>query len=183
MTPRAASFIMRSSRGTCGASMKRLLTNKGTRTGIFFGATSGVITTLGLIVGLYAGTASLVAVLGGILVVAVSDAMSDALGIHLAQEADPESTGANIWGATVSTFLTKLIVALTFALPLILLPLAIAVLVAICWGLVVITLLSAYLARAQKAPVLPVVAEHLFIAIVVVVVAHFIGVWIQTALS
>ncbi len=163
--------------------MKVLLNNKGMRTGVFFGATSGVITTLGLIVGLYAGTASLVAVLGGILVVAVSDAMSDALGIHLAQEADPESTEANIWWATASTFVTKLVVALTFALPLLLLPLQVAVLVAVAWGLVVIVLLSYYLARAQQQPVLPVIAEHVLIAIVVVVVAHFIGVWIQSAFA
>ena len=56
--------------------MKKLLSNKGTRTGLFFGASSGVITTLGLIVGLYSGTGSLVAVLGGICVIAVADAMS-----------------------------------------------------------------------------------------------------------
>ena len=34
--------------------MKRIIKNKGARTGIFFGATSGVITTIGLIVGLHA---------------------------------------------------------------------------------------------------------------------------------
>lgn len=59
--------------------MKWLLKNKGAPTGVFFGATSGVITTVGLIAGLYAGTESVVAVLGGILVIAVADAMSDAL--------------------------------------------------------------------------------------------------------
>jgi VIT1/CCC1 family predicted Fe2+/Mn2+ transporter len=163
--------------------MKRLMENKGARTGFYFGATSGVITTIGLIVGLYAGTASLVAVLGGILVVAVSDAMSDALGIHLAQEADPESSSAHIWAATISTFVTKLLVALTFALPLIFLPLGVAVVVSVGWGLIVIVLLSYYLARAQKASVLPAIAEHLAIAIVVVVLAHFIGVWVQSVFS
>jgi VIT1/CCC1 family predicted Fe2+/Mn2+ transporter len=163
--------------------MKRLMDNKGTRTGIFFGATSGVITTIGLIAGLYAGTDSLVAVLGGILVVAVSDAMSDALGIHLAQEADPDSNSAHIWAATISTFLTKLLVALTFALPLMFLPLGIAVLVSVGWGLIVIVLLSYYLARTQKTAVLPVVAEHLTIAIVVVVLAHVIGAWVQSVFS
>ena len=163
--------------------MKRLMDNKGTRTGIFFGATSGVITTMGLIAGLYAGTDSLVAVLGGIFVVAVSDAMSDALGIHLAQEADPESSISHIWAATISTFLTKLLVALTFALPLLFLSLDVAVLVSVGWGLIVIVLLSYYLARTQKVSVLPVVAEHLAIATVVVIVAHFIGVWVQSVFS
>jgi VIT1/CCC1 family predicted Fe2+/Mn2+ transporter len=163
--------------------MKRLMDNKGTRTGIYFGATSGVITTIGLIAGLYAGTDSLVAVLGGILVVAVSDAMSDSLGIHMAQEADPESSSAHIWAATISTFLTKLLVALTFAVPLIFLPLGVAVIVSVGWGLIVIVLLSYYLANTQKVPVVPVVAEHLAIAVVVVILAHFIGVWVQSVFS
>ena len=64
----------------------KFLVNKGVRTGLFFGATSGVITTLGLITGLNAGTHSITAVLGGIFVIAVADSMSDALGIHLAEE-------------------------------------------------------------------------------------------------
>ena len=53
--------------------MKGILENKGARTGVFFGATCGVITTIGLITGLYAATVSQVAVLGSILVVALAD--------------------------------------------------------------------------------------------------------------
>ena len=163
--------------------MRRILKNKGARTGVFFGATSGVITTIGLITGLNAGTQSLVAVLGGILVVAVADAMSDALGIHLAQEADPDATSEHIWAATIWTFLPTLVVALSFALPLLILPLQLAVAVSVGWGLLVITLLSAYLARIQNVPALHVVTEHLGIAIVVVAVSHFIGVWVHGTFS
>ena len=163
--------------------MKRIIKNKGARTGIFFGATSGVITTLGLIVGLNAGTKSMVAVLGGILVVAVADAMSDALGIHIAQEADPDSTENHVWAATFWTFITKLIVALSFALPLLWLPLQMAVAVAVGWGLMVITLLSAFLARMQRVAALPIIAEHLVIAIVVIAISHYIGVWVNSAFA
>lgn len=163
--------------------MAKILDNKGARTGIFFGATSGVITTIGLIVGLNAGTQSLVAVLGGILVVAVADAMSDALGIHLAQEADPDSTGEHIWAATIWTFLTKLTVALSFAVPLLFLPLQVAVMVSVGWGLLVITLLSTYLARMQGVAVFPVVAEHVVIAVSVVGISYFIGVWVQNSFA
>jgi VIT1/CCC1 family predicted Fe2+/Mn2+ transporter len=163
--------------------VKRLLKNKGARTGVFFGATSGVITTVGLIVGLYAGTESVVAVLGGILVIAVADAMSDALGIHLAQEADPDSTSEHIWSATISTFLTKFIVALTFAVPVMWLPLETAVMVSIGWGLLIIALLSWFLARSQQNAVLPVVLEHLGIAIAVIIISHYIGVWVHTAFA
>jgi VIT1/CCC1 family predicted Fe2+/Mn2+ transporter len=163
--------------------LKRLLKNKGARTGVFFGATSGVITTVGLIAGLYAGTDSVVAVLGGILVIAVADAMSDALGIHLAQEADPDSTNEHIWSATISTFVTKFVVAITFAVPLLWLPLDTAVIVSMCWGLLVIAVLSIALARAQQNSALPVVLEHLGIAIAVIVISHYIGVWVHAAFA
>jgi VIT1/CCC1 family predicted Fe2+/Mn2+ transporter len=62
--------------------------------------------------------------------------------------------------------------------PLIWFPLQLAVAISVGWGLLVITLLSAYLARVQKSPVLHVVTEHLLIAIVVVAVSHYIGVWV-----
>ena len=163
--------------------MKRILRNKGARPGIFFGATSGAITTIGLIVGLHAGTQSLVAVLGGIFVVAVADAMSDAMGIHLAQEADPDSTSDHIWAATIWTFITKLVVALSFALPLLWLPLQTAVIVCVSWGLLIITLLSAYLAHIQRVKALPVITEHLAITIVVVTVSYFIGVWVRASFA
>ncbi len=150
---------------------------------MFFGATSGVITTVGLIAGLYASTEFVVAVLGGILVISVADAMSDALGIHLAQEADPDSTIEHIWSATFSTFCIKFVVAISFAVPLLWLPLQTAVIVSIGWGLVIIALLSWFLARAQQNPVLPVVLEHLGIAIAVIVISHYIGLWVHAVFA
>jgi len=156
-----------------------LFKNDGARTGLFFGATSGVITTLGLIIGLNAGTHSITAVLGGIFVIAVADAMSDALGIHLAEEADPNATTQHVWSATISTFLNKSIFALSFAVPLLLLPLDQAVIASLLWGMLVIVVLSYFLARAQKASIIMIVAEHLGIAILVVVFSHLIGVWVS----
>jgi len=151
----------------------------GARTGLFFGATSGVITTIGLITGLNAGTHSVTAVLGGIFVIAVADAMSDALGIHLAEEANPNATTQHIWSATISTFLNKFIFAISFAVPLLLLPLNQAVIASLLWGMLVIIVLSYFLARAQKASPVLIVAEHLGIAILVVVLSHLIGEWVS----
>lgn len=153
--------------------------NDGARTGLFFGATSGVITTVGLITGLYAGTRSVAAVLGGIFVIAVADAMSDALGIHLAEEADPDTTTGHVWAATISTFLNKFIFALSFAVPLLLLPLDTAVAASLLWGMLVIVVLSYFLARTQNTKPLHVIGEHLGIAVLVVVLSHFIGVWVN----
>ena len=146
---------------------------------MFFGATSGVITTIGLIAGLHAGTNSVTAVLGGILVIAVADALSDALGIHLAEEADPNATQHHIWAATVTTFVTKFLFAITFAIPVLLLPLQPAVIVSVVWGIAVIAVLSYFIARAQESSPLAIIAEHVGIAVLVVVVSHFIGVWVN----
>ncbi len=154
------------------------LKTDGARTGLFFGATSGVITTIGLIVGLNSGTQSVTAVLGGILVIAVADAMSDALGIHLAEEADPRTDHGHVWAATITTFLTKFIFSISFAVPLLLLPLQPAVIASVAWGILVIVILSYFLARAQQASPLAIIAEHVGIAVLVVVLSHYIGVWV-----
>ncbi|MBU2678074.1 MAG: hypothetical protein KJP16_13435 [Gammaproteobacteria bacterium] len=151
----------------------------GARTGLFFGATSGVITTIGLIVGLNSGTNSVTAVLGGILVIAVADAMSDALGIHLAEESDPDTTHSHVWAATIMTFLTKFVFSISFAVPLVLLPLGPAVLASVAWGILVIVVLSYFLARSQGESPIATIAEHAGIAILVVVLSHFIGVWVS----
>jgi len=79
------------------------------RKGFSFGLTSGIITTLGLIVGLHSGTASKAIILGGIITIAIADAASDALGIHISEEAESHHTHKQIWGATLSTFLSKLV--------------------------------------------------------------------------
>lgn len=154
------------------------LKSDGARTGLFFGATSGVITTIGLIVGLNSGTQSITAVLGGILVIAVADAMSDALGIHLAEEADPNTDHGHVWAATIMTFVTKFVFSISFAVPLLLLPLTTAVLVSVVWGLLVIVILSYFLAKSQDESPLYIVSEHLGIAILVIVFSHYIGVWV-----
>jgi VIT1/CCC1 family predicted Fe2+/Mn2+ transporter len=157
--------------------------NDGARTGLFFGATSGVITTIGLIAGLNSGTRSVTAVLGGIFVIAVADALSDALGIHLAEEADPNATQQHIWAATVTTFLTKFLFAISFAIPVLLLPLWPAVLASVGWGILVIGVLSYFIARSQQSSPVAIISEHVAIAIVVVVASHFIGVWVNAVFA
>ena len=99
------------------------------KTGVSFGLTSGVITTLGLLVGLHAGTHSRTAVLGGILTIAVADALSDALGIHITEEANRRGSTAHVWESTAATFTVKFISAASFALPVLMLPLEQAVIV------------------------------------------------------
>ena len=153
--------------------------NDGTRTGLYFGFTSGVITTLGLIVGLHSGTQSLTAVIGGIILIAIADGASDATGIHLSKEADPAATARMVWMATLATFLSKFTVSMSFLPPVLLLPMETAITTAIVWGLLIIIALSFFIARNQKVHPLPVIIEHCLITLAVITVAHFVGVWVN----
>jgi vacuolar iron transporter family protein len=149
------------------------------RMGLSFGLTSGVITTLGLIVGLHAGTNSRAAVLGGILTIAIADSLSDALGIHLAEESKGMAPVLQVWESTVATLLSKFIIAATFAVPLLLFQLWTSVLVSLFWGLAILTMLSFFTARTQHIPAWKVIGEHLLIALSVVIVSYYVGLWVS----
>lgn len=148
--------------------------------GLGFGLTSGVITTLGLIIGLHSSTHSFKIILGGIIIIAVADALSDSLGVHISEEAESQHSTKEIWEATASTFLTKFIVALTFIIPFLFLNLDYAIIASIIYGLTLIGVFSYFIAKQEKTKPLHVVSEHIIIAILVILITHFVGVWADT---
>ena len=150
------------------------------KVGISFGLTSGVITTLGLMVGLNSGTHSRLAVIGGVLTIAVADAMSDALGMHLSEEAHRKKTKGDIWESTFSTFISKLAIASSFIVPVLLLPLTSAIAVSIAWGFSLLSYLSFRIAKAKDEKPFPIIAEHIMIAASVIVITYFIGVFVSS---
>lgn len=143
--------------------------------GLSYGTTSGVITTLGLLIGIGAGTDSRLAALSGILVIAFADAMSDALGIHISEESEGNNPTKSVWISTVATFATKLIIALSFIIPVLLFPMTLAVSVAIAWGVLLMTLLSYRIALSNKMKPATVIAEHMSITVVVIIASYYIG--------
>jgi len=150
------------------------------RKGFSFGLTSGIITTLGIIVGLHSSTHSTLVVIGGILIIAIADALSDALGIHISEESEIKHSTREIWESTISTFLSKFVFALTFIIPFLLLSLSAAIIASLIWGFSLIILFSLYLAKQENLKPYKVVLEHLIIAIIVVVITHYVGDWIAT---
>ncbi len=153
------------------------------KVGFSFGLTSGIITTLGLMVGLHSGTGSKLVVLGGILTIAIADAFSDALGIHIAEESENVHSQKEIWESTVSTFFSKFLFALTFIVPILLFDLSTAILVSVIWGLAVLSVISFVMAREQRQNPWTVVAEHLAIALAVIIITHYVGDWISLRFS
>ena len=144
---------------------------KSFKIGLSFGLTSGIITTLGLIVGLNAGTQSKLIILGGILIIAIADAFSDSLGMHLSEESERKKH-KDVWKATFATFFSKFFFALTFIIPILLFELNTAIIVSIIYGLTLIAILSYNITPGKKWKA---VLEHLGIAIIVIILTNFIG--------
>jgi VIT1/CCC1 family predicted Fe2+/Mn2+ transporter len=151
--------------------------------GFSFGLTSGIITTLGLIVGLNSGTHSQLAVIGGILTIAIADSLSDAMGIHISEEAENKHTSKEIWESTFTTFFCKLIVASSFIIPVLIFALENAVIISVAWGLVLLIIFSYKIAKNSKKNILHVVGEHLIIGVIVIIIADFVGIIISNIFS
>jgi VIT1/CCC1 family predicted Fe2+/Mn2+ transporter len=148
---------------------------KSYKKGLSFGLTSAVITTLGLMVGLNSGTGSKLAVISGILIIALADAFSDSLGIHISEEADRKNKPRHIWEATIVTFLSKFLFALTFVIPFLFFNLKISSLISIAWGIILLSVLSFQVGKQGRENPYRVVGEHLFIAVIVIILSYLLG--------
>ena len=150
------------------------------KTGLSFGLISGIITTLGLMVGLHSGTGSKIVVIGGILIIAIADAFSDALGIHVSEESDKQRNHRQVWESTISTFISKFFVALSFVIPVLLFKLSTAIHVSVGLGLLLIGFFSFYLAKQKGKKPFLIVLEHVIIALLVIIITHYIGDLVST---
>jgi VIT1/CCC1 family predicted Fe2+/Mn2+ transporter len=107
--------------------------------------------------------------------IAIADAFSDALGIHVSEESENTHSEVEIWESTVATFLTKFTFAVSFIAPILLFSLSTAILISVIWGLSLLGLFSFYLAKKQGLKPWRVISEHIIIALIVVAITHYIG--------
>jgi len=152
--------------------------NHSIKIGFSFGLTTAIITTLGLMVGLESGTSSRLAVIGGVITIAIADAFSDALGIHVSEESENKHTSKEIWMSTISTFITKAFFASLFIIPLLIFTLGTAIIVSVIFGLLLVVIFSYILAKQQGSKPWPIVGEHLLIASVIIIITHYLGKWV-----
>ena len=150
---------------------------KAINAGLGFGITSGVTTTLGMVVGLLSSGATKPAILSAIFIIAFSDALSDAFGVHVSQESQ-EGSQKDPWKAALVTFFAKLIVALTFTIPIFLFSFSGQIYASILWGIFLTITYSFYLGKKNKENVLAVVSEHLLVSVCVIFVSYFIGAFV-----
>lgn len=150
--------------------------------GFFFGLTSGIITTLGLMVGLYSstvGTQAKLIVIGGILTIALADSISDSIGIHISQKAENIVSIKDIWESTFFTLICKFIFSSIFIIPILFLRLKTAVIINIMIGFYLVIVTSIAIARERNEKPIIVITEHLAIFGIVIILTYYIGQWIH----
>jgi vacuolar iron transporter family protein len=145
--------------------------NKSKKRGIGFGITSGIITTLGLMIGLYEATNSKLAILGGIITIAFADAFSDSFGIHISEEAAGKNK-KNVWQSAKSTFTAKFLTAIIFVIPIIFLELKMAIIINILAGFLILSIFTAKITKENKRKA---ILEHLLISSIVITITFFVG--------
>jgi vacuolar iron transporter family protein len=139
-----------------------------------FGATSAIITNLGIITGLDTLTHPKLSIIGALLVIALADNLSDSFGIHIYQESE-HIAKKEVWFSTLTNFFTRLFVSSTFIILIIVLPIRLAAVCSVIWGLLILTVMTYTIAKQQKINPFSAIFVHLTIAFVVVVASNFIG--------
>jgi vacuolar iron transporter family protein len=139
-----------------------------------FGATSSTVTSLGIIFGLLTSGNPKAGVIGALLVIAVADNIADSLGIHIYRESTATQK-ENTRMFTISNFVTRFGITLTFVVLFAFLPLDYAAVSCTAIGIGILVFLS-YLIGIQRHTSIPrEIAVHLGIAIPVIVISHFLG--------
>ena len=148
---------------------------------ISYGGTAAIVTSMALISGLTAADTTKPVVVSALLIAAVADNLTDALSVHTFQESEQLGRKDAVTG-TITNFVTRLLLGVSFVPLVVLFPLAHAAKAAIVWGALLLAILTYLVARQRKVnPALEVV-KHLFVASGVIIASTLIGHWIGAAL-
>ena len=139
-----------------------------------FGSTSAILTNMAIIIGMDTASNAKLAIIGSLLVIAVADNISDSLGIHIFQESEGLSQ-KKVWLQTITNFFSRLVTSIGFILIIATLPLNIAIIFSLIYGLLILSLVSYTIALSKKMNPIYSILEHLFIAVIIILLSRFFG--------
>jgi len=146
-------------------------------TTLSYGGTAALVTCMGLVVGLGTAASSRAALVSGLLVIAVADNLSDSLAIHVYQESE-RLEASRAFRSTIINFLVRLLVAGSFVLLALFLPLEQVMPATLLWGTLLLSALSYAIARHRRVSPALEIGKHLGAALVVIGVSRAIAAWI-----
>ena len=136
-----------------------------------------MMTSMALIVGLGSANTGKTSIIAGLLIIGIADNLSDSLGIHIHEECDTKATEA--FSLSASNYVTRLVIVCSFIAIVAVLPYGVARAVTLAWGVVLLSVLTYFIAKARSARPAYEIALHLFVAAVVVASSGAIGVLIR----
>jgi vacuolar iron transporter family protein len=144
-----------------------------------YGGTAAVITDLALIMTLHATPNARSQIISGVLVIALADNISDALAIHVYQDAADRDRRRSVVN-TLWNFLARLLVSLVFIALVVVLPMPTAAIASGAFGLAVLALITYEIARDQRANPWLMITEHVLVAVVVITASNYLGRFISS---
>ncbi len=139
---------------------------------VSFGATGAVTSCLALMIGLTQIGVTKNGLLGALLVVGLADNIADSLGIHVYSESRVKGYSHL---HTITNYATRACVTLAFIAFVFFLPLQAALAASVAVGLSVIAALSYFIAKTHGIVPGRAVAEHVVIAVLVLIVSLLVG--------
>lgn len=139
-----------------------------------FGATSSTVTSLGIIFGLLSSVNPRAGVIGSLLVIAVADNIADSLGIHIYRETTATKK-ENTRMFTISNFITRFGITLTFVAMFAFLPIDYAAALCVMVGFGILIFLSYLIGVQRNTSTIKEIFIHIGIAIPVIIISHFLG--------
>jgi hypothetical protein len=149
---------------------------------VSFGATSAIVTSMGVTIGFGAGGISKSTIIAGLLIVGLADNLTDSLSIHIYQESERLEQRA-AFRATIGNFATRLIISLSFVALAFSFSSTNMLLACLLWGVLLLASLTWLVAKNRNANVSTEILKHLGVAAAVVAASfatgNFISAYVQ----
>lgn len=130
---------------------------------------------LGMAIGLFRGTQSRIAIIGGLISLGIADSLSDAFGIHISEQSDTKKGLKETWITALSTLFGRLLFSGLFIAPFIFFSLNVSMIIDIVWGVFALIFLSVYIARERKVPAYKMILKNLGITSVIIITVYYTG--------
>jgi len=140
-----------------------------------FGVTSGILTTSGLLVGVYSGTQSRLAVVVAIATIAIADSFSDAFGMYMSKTSERGVGRREAIRYACGTFIGKFVFPLTFIIPILFCSLRVGVMIDLIWGILGLVALSIEQSVVAREPIFPAVMRNVGLAVIIVIMSLCAG--------
>lgn len=138
-----------------------------------FGATSAIITSIAIIIGLSKTINAKINIISALLIIAIADNISDTFGLHIHQESQKDNS-KEVKKITIGNFLARLIIIIVFIMFILLFSINLAIILSLLFSLGILIILSYYIAKNQKINPWKSIFHHLILAIVVVLSCFFL---------